>query len=323
MDTRVTLDGVVVRTTRMDSYIRDKLESNYILLPGGQWSVKEEKDSYRKNYIYQTKRRYEADVPIPSDYVRKSDFTDETSHNTIQLQILNFGIFKLFTYEETFRDVTDTEKAIAVFKKFYSRRNTILVNQIIRRYPGKFSRSEVDRVISKIYDPLMNEFAKSLREKGKEAFDSDAFRRLFDDEWVTEQIAMALVPTPGHNEEAFKLSIASALKLENEQLESMVSEKDLQNFFGVYGLSLFDSYPFNLSLYLPGRLLRHNGELTEDNRLMWEFKSEDFIWDPYLLWAQSFLLYPVRLFITGVVCLLIVSILIFARKRRARAITSA
>ena len=88
----------------------------------------------------------------------------------------------------------------------------------------------MDRVISKIYDPLMNEFVKSLREKGKEAFDSDALRRLFDDEWVTEQIAMALVPTPGHNEEAFKLSIASALKLENEQLESMVSEKDLQNF---------------------------------------------------------------------------------------------
>ena len=180
----------------------------------------------------------------------------------------------------------------------------------------------MDRVISKIYDPLMNEFAKSLREKGKEAFESDVLSRLFDDEWATEQIAMALVPTPGHNEEAFKLSIASALKLENEQFESMVSEKDLQNFFGVYGLSLFDSYPFNLSLYLPGRLIRHNGELIEDGRLMWEFEQRDFIWKPYILWAQSLLLYPVRLFITGAVCLLIVSILIFARKRRWRTVTS-
>jgi len=182
----------------------------------------------------------------------------------------------------------------------------------------------VDRVISKIYDPLMNEFVKSLREKGKEAFDSDALRRLFDDEWVTEQIAMALVPTPGHNEEAFKLSIASALDVANEQVESMVSEKDEQNLIGIYGDQFFmgEDYPFNLSLYLPGRLIRHNGELTEDGSLIWEFKSKDFIWKPYISWAQSLLLYPVRLFITGAVCLVIISILIFARKRRGRTVTS-
>ena len=97
MDTRVSPDGEVVRTTHIDSTSRDKLESNYILLPGGQLSVEEEKDSHGKvkvagpwHYIYQTKRRYKADAPIPSDYVRKSDITDEKSQNTIQLQILNF-----------------------------------------------------------------------------------------------------------------------------------------------------------------------------------------------------------------------------------------
>ena len=111
--------------------------------------------------------------------------------------------------------MTDTEKAIATFKKMYSRWSTILVNQIISRYPGQFSRAEVDRMISKVFDPLMNEFAKAMREKGMESvYEND----IIDYEWVKEQIAMALVPTPGHNEEAFKLSIASALDVANEQV---------------------------------------------------------------------------------------------------------
>ena len=100
LDTMVTPDGMIVRTTRIDTNNQYNA-SNYTLLPGGLWHVEVKKwhpeRPAEKLYIYQIKKRYQHNEHIPSDYVRKSEINNEISINTIKLNILNFGFLKFFS----------------------------------------------------------------------------------------------------------------------------------------------------------------------------------------------------------------------------------
>ncbi|NIP30972.1 MAG: hypothetical protein GTO02_14430 [Candidatus Dadabacteria bacterium] len=293
IDTRVTEDGAVLRSTRFNK--NDKLIRKY----------------------------YDGDE-IPSDFIRTSEKTNETSHNTIRVGVTDYFLYKHFTYNETFEDITNKDKFIGSAMKIYDLWVSALAHRIHEAIGEKYRRSEIKDAIIYVYDPLVEELVAAFRKNGLDGAENSEAGKLIDNEdWLIEHIAIRLRPIPYKSYKDFKNSIRSAIDVAENDLEIYINifltEKDILNIVGIQGdlFCLFcDDYSFNLSLRLPGKLVEHNGTLLDDGRLLWEFKEEDFIYVPYIMIAESQLFYPVRFFVIGVACVLLLTVIIFIKKLR-------
>lgn len=288
--TRITEDGEVLRSTRYDN---------------------------NEKYIHQ----YGPGKDIPSDFIRTSDKTNETSHNTIRVSITDYFIYKRLTYNETFTDVTNKDKAIGSAMKIYDLWVSVLAYNIHEAIGRKYRRSEIKDAIIYVYDPLVEELVAAFRKNGLNGMENTEAAKLIDNEdWLLEHIAIRLRPVPYKSYKTFKNSIRSAFDLTDIDTfdDIYLTEIDHLNIFGITGdiCIMCTTYTFKSSLAMPGRITHHNGQLQDDGRLLWEFKGEDFVYEPYVLKAQSRLFYPVRIFVIGIVCVLLLTVIILIKKRQ-------
>lgn len=309
MDTRVTEDGDILRSTQLI----------HLTIIDGKITNRELKNKQIN--------RYDKDEPIPSDYIRKTEQTDDTSRNHINVHMLNAGVFKLFTYEESFHDVTDKEKFLDSAYKAYHIWHSVLSHSIYKSLQEEYPREVIRRAVTYVYEPLIEEFIREFRKPGnREHRNSETLDLMFDYDWISEHIALKLRPIPYNSYKRFKQSLRSAFNMPFNDaasyFEIFLTERDMLNIFGVEGYSfcIFDcvSYSFSVSLRLPGQLIRHNGQLLDDGRIQWEFKDEDFTYEPHILMAQSILFYPHRIFITILVIISALAIFVFTWKLRRR-----
>ena len=73
---------------------------------------------------------------------------------------------------------------------------------------------------------------------------------------------------------------------EREDLKELFGSLE-EDLLGVHGFVLFESYPFELSLSLPGIYVASNADVRGAGVLSWSFKSEDFWLHEHTLYARS------------------------------------
>ena len=278
ISTIIASDGVVVRETSVTTDDNDEVDNFYTLPADGKWSVKEEKyvDSNGKEYIirkeyYQAHHRYERGESIPSDYLRKAKYTDRVSQNIIQPQVFNLWFLKLIDFEETYPAVTDKESAIASGKKLYAMWKELSAERSVDVLEGRITKSEVKAVISRVFDPKAIEYESIIRRK--EINSPSQMLRLFDeDERVKNLFDADLIKEPlvkefnkisdidnEKSDEIIKLIGQTFLSLITAEVvddKQEVSEL-VENLLGLTGFTL-NSYPFEVSLSIPGLILDHN-----------------------------------------------------------------
>lgn len=294
--TRITEDGEVLRNTRYDK---------------------------KERYI----RQYAPGEDIPSDYVHTSDKTNETSHNTIRVAITDYFIYRHFTYNETFSDITNKDKAIESAMRIYDLWVSVLAYHIHKAIGKKYRRSEIKDAITHVYDPLVEELVFTFRKYGPQGLvKSEALKPIENRDSIIEHIAIRLRPVPYKSYKKFKASIRSAFDgmrdVEDSYFEIFLTDRDVLNIFGIDGdlICLSCDYKFKLSLAMPGNITRHNGQLLDDGRIQWKFKDEDFIYEPRILMARSILFYPFRVFIAILIIIIALAIVVSTWKLRRKVI---
>ena len=117
-----------------------------------------------------------------------------------------------------------------------------------------------------------------------------AYSEFFDDEDVLLGELVAIFPPPAAvDPDAWHDRLSRGvldLLDEREDLEELANSLE-EDVFGVHGFTLFDSYPFELSLSLPGDYVASNADVRESGVLRWSFKSEDFWLHEHTLYARS------------------------------------
>ena len=91
------------------------------------------------------------------------------------------------------------------------------------------------------------------------------------------------------------------------------------NFFGAHGLTLFEDYPFEVTLRMPGHVVSTNAHTEEAGQLGWVFDHEDFVLNDLKLRANSRIVHRTRIVATAaLIPLLPIAWLGFFMPRRRR-----
>ncbi len=117
-----------------------------------------------------------------------------------------------------------------------------------------------------------------------------AYSEFFDDEDVLLGELVAIFPSPAVVDpddwyDTLNLDVLDRLD-DREDLRELFDTLD-EDLLGVHGLVLFESYPFELSLSLPGNYVASNADVRGPGMLSGSFKSEDFLLHEHTLYARS------------------------------------
>jgi len=86
-----------------------------------------------------------------------------------------------------------------------------------------------------------------------------------------------------------------------EALPQQEGAEIMEGIFGAHGFRLFDRFPFEIHVSLPGDTYRSNATGTADGALLWEFDNDTFVLRDYVVEARSRIVYPSRIKTAGIV----------------------
>jgi hypothetical protein len=136
------------------------------------------------------------------------------------------------------------------------------------------------------------------------------------DSFVAEMISVFPAPTGVSDEAWFERMGDRLLDFECKDCLTMI-DSTIDDLFGVHGFTLFNKYPFNVQLKVPGTVSAGNYHSRENGKLVWQFSHEDFQLHEYVLFAKSRVIYWNRILVSSI------ALLIFALWRRQRLLTLA
>lgn len=344
--------GVVVRTTQLassGSASFDDLKYRYDLLPGGEWSESEEMVSpalpntrprrvYNRDYTLA--RRLGRRDDIASDFRRRADGSDEAAYNRILIRTRRLWFVDLYDYEETFSDIPTIESMTAAARAGYDTLVDVVVEEIVALGIAGLDRNEVRERFDSRFAPTLEAFVVLLEERcaapSAPAIDDclegmeqepelqPLVTMLNDDEALLYEL-VDLFPAP-ENVTKQEWMISFELDVLNDaenRLADYAEEDWLESFgtafFGAHGLALFDRYPFDVSLRMPGLVVSTNAHTREAGELRWAFDHEAFILNDLTLDASSRIVHRNRIVAAAALSpFLPIAWLGFARSHRRR-----
>ena len=342
-DTTVNLDGSVVRKI---SYSTDavpveadvhleELRTRYQLPHGGTWTVEQRFNTLPSGtVISRTVNRYDFQVRFvrgettPPDYVRYGISKDNVAQNSIELDTAHFGFLSVYSYRETFRDL--------VTKQGFQEAAQFLYNSILRdlgEYVAEMPGSDHSNAVQRLHTTYDSHFFELLDVIASECFlvtvnlteceesveSHPQVARLMaafdtDDSFVSEMISVFPAPKGVSDETWFERMDDWLLDFECKDCATQI-DSITDDLLGVHGFYLFEKYPFNVQLKIPGTLSSGNYHSRENGKLVWQFSQEDFQMHEYVLFAKSRVIYWNRILVSSI------ALLIWALWRRQRTLT--
>ncbi len=333
-ETMVAPDGSLTRTTRYvadEDSDKEEVETLYALPVGGLWGTRKgpkvewalwEKRELKEGtlHAYEVTQRYAPMKSIPADYVRKGA-SGRSSQNDVSVRVRDYFFVKDFHYEERFRDVTTLDVAIRGIEKFYAAWIEHFAGQLQLKLNEAVTLGQARAALRGTLDPVLTKVLEGLRNEGKAPLGGETFEKelapLLDTEAMVARVVEALPPPSVEQAEQWKETIGEAYnETGNFDWKQTGLEEDI---CGVYGCFDLTSHSFKASLSLPGKIVQANAQTNVDNVLSWKFEPGDFLWEDYVLKAQSRLIYPVRIAAGSIVALLgFIAVIWSALRRRPK-----
>ncbi|KPK39554.1 MAG: hypothetical protein AMJ78_08340 [Omnitrophica WOR_2 bacterium SM23_29] len=336
--TKIKPDGSGFRITTYSAETegeKEELLNRHILLEGGIWKKQKYTPSWSKvegeRHIYETRRFFKDFNKLASDYARKGFNPKDLSENRYEFKIKKGLIFDTYEYREIFTDSTNERK----LREFCEREYNYVLNLASRRLedtlPKLIEKEKVRTFLYGKYRPYYDYFLDVLLKHGYEAFFKEEIKELIEkykefEESISEESFPSLISDfilkdhkdINRDELKNKLKeihskISEELQLHQEEL----SQKNYEDAFGVYGIPLFVSYPFSITVVMPGRIVNSNSKDIKINIAKWVFYPSDFFLKEYKLEAKSRRLnYATIGIFVGIVAILILANLRNIRKLR-------
>ena len=321
-ETIVLPDSAVTRRTRVTTnsvQLKDELETRYTLPPDGKWESgkrtkrgSDGKEQEEATSIYEVEKQYPPGSPIASDYVRRATHSKQVSRNEPRLTVRNYVFVKTFDYEERFRDIV-TENLEKTARNIYERVVEHGAGYLAQERHDGLTAAQASTAIRSAFDTVLAKFLDTARNEGTQAA-STFLEREFNPEQVVARVIEVLPPATGQDAESWRKAIAEAY---SKAISDFVTvwEKDpafKEAIFGVRGFQILGPhYEFKVAVSLPGELVEGNATRQEGDRLVWAFRSEDFLWKDQILRARSRLVYPERIAVAGAAFAAILAVLLF------------
>jgi hypothetical protein len=350
-DTLVDEGGNVVRRTEIASSgdaSWDALSTRYDLPPGGSWTETVEEPApagpnetpqrvYDRRYMLT--RRFGRGDAIAGDFRRLGRRPDRAATNAVNVRARRYWFVDTYEYEETFHDIATRESLKAALRGFYA--------EIVSRFADGISGLD-DDVSPQLARERLNERFDARVEALLSVFDSDCFTNssktgkeclealagnpaidffveLDDEDTLISEVA-ALFPAPGSiSDDDWRSMLSGVYDDVDERLDDFVDTEQggaiEDDIFGAHGWALFESYPFELSVQLPGEIVATNADTQEAGTLRWEFAYDDFWLTDLVLRAESRIVHRDRIVIAAALALLgaIAGLLVVVTRRRSAA----
>ncbi|MFH1778555.1 MAG: hypothetical protein ABH847_00770 [Candidatus Omnitrophota bacterium] len=327
--TKINPDGSGFRITTYsaDDTEKEELLTRYILPKGGNWKTQKYTPSWSKvegeRHIYEAKRSFKDFNKLAPDYARKGFNPKNLSENRYELKIKKGLIFNTYEYREIFTDSANEKE----LREFCEREYNYILNLASQRLEDALPKLiEKEKVRTFLYGkcrPYYDYFLDVLLRHGYEAFFKEEIKELIEkykefEESISEESFSSLISNfilkdhkdINRDELRNKLKeihskISEELQLHQEEL----SQKNYEDAFGVYGVPLFVSYPFSITVVMPGRIVNSNSNNVKINIAKWAFYPSDFFLKEYKLEAKSRRLSYVNIavFAIGLVTILILA----------------
>ncbi len=329
--TKINPDGSGFRITTYsaeEESEKEELLNRYILPEGGSWQTQKYTPSWskveRKNHIYEVKSVFKDLNKLAPDYTRTGLDPKNLSRNRYDLRVKKGFIFNAYEYEEVFTDSAD-EQGI---KQFCEREYNYVLDKTSEYLGAGLSglitkdkfRIFLNDTFRPYYDYFLREFLKDgfkifegededkeiekRLDELSEKFSEDGFIAFVDDYLTKED--------KGLDYKGLEDKIKQAHKKIGEELQSHWDELSKRNYddaFGVYGIPIFVSYPFSITVVMPGRVVNSNAAEIKINAAKWTFSPSDFFLKEYKLEAKSRQLnyVVIAIFAIGLVAILILA----------------
>ena len=310
-------NGDVVRSTQLSASgdsAYEKLQSIYDLPSGGTWVEIEEDSSETTDEsaaptpfysrVYEVTRSYAAGESIAPDFTRRGNSATNVASNRVVTRVRHYWFADTYQYEETFKDSVTEASFSAAVRRLYITYIQALAEEIAGLPNADFTTQEaLDRLRARA-DPIVERFLNvfgancvddlATLETCGDAISQDpelgAYGDVFDDEDFLLGELVAIFPPPAAvdpDDWYDTLNLDALDRLDDlEDLREVFDTLD-EDLLGVHGLVLFESYPFELSLSLPGNYVASNADVRGPGVLSWSFKSEDFLLHEHTLYARS------------------------------------
>jgi len=348
-DTVVDEDGNVVRRTELASSgdaSWDAISTRYDLPPGGVSTDSiEEPDPVDANQPpqrvydrrYTLTRRFARGDDIPGDFRRLGRRRDRAAANDIDVRVGRYWFVDTYEYQETFRDIATPEslktavrglyaEIVGRFAEAIAEADGDVSPQIARdRLTARFD-ARVDALLS-LLDAECFKQPNVTAEACLEAIDDDlaidAIVELDNKDTLMSELIAEFPPPPGITADDWQSTLSDVYDDIYEWLDELDDtergEALEDDIFGAHGFGLFESYPFELSLQLPGEVVGTNADTQEADMLHWAFSYEDFWIKDRVLQAKSRIVHRNRIVITAALALLaaIAGLLVVMRRRQS------
>ena len=310
-------NGDLVRSTQLSASgdnAYEKLQSIYDLPSGGTWVEIEEDSSETTDEsaaptrfysrVYEVTRSYAAGESIAPDFTRRGNSATNVASNRVVTRVRHYWFADTYQYEETFKDSVTEASFSAAVRRLYTTYIQALAEEIVGLPNANFTTQEaLDRLRARA-DPIVESFLNVLGadcvnnlatfDACGDAISQDpelgAFNDFLGDEDFLLGELVAIFPPPAAVDpddwyDTLNLDALDRLD-DREDLRELFDTLE-EDLLGVHGLVLFESYPFELSLSLPGNYVASNADVRGPGVLSWSFKSEDFLLHEHTLYARS------------------------------------
>ena len=347
--------GTVVRVTTLaasgDAAYSD-LMTRYTLLPGGVWTESVEEApasslaavsrSYHRAYALE--REFARGDDIPGDFARRGAGVGMSATNHIAVRARSYWFVDTYRYAETFRDTVSDQSLTEAVHELYALVVDTLADEIATATEGAVSADAAKSRLKSGFDERVEAFLGLIRhacfstatdagcvDTIEDSPELNVAKLLLDDHEALLAELIRLLPAPDSvAAEVWIARVDGGLYDAEQRLEQLVDSEIAarveEKILGAHGFHLFQSFPFELSLRLPGTIVSTNATVQEAGLLRWEFESDDFLWAPRRLSAQSRVVHADRIAGGSVIGILVVIAGIFAaaskRKRAQRFATA-
>ena len=335
--TAVDPRGNVIRTTRYSatgepSY--EELLGRYDLPAGGDWTeqieylapVNEASEPLSfARHTYALSRRFSRGEGIPSDFSRRAISAATSARNRIAVDTRHYWVADVYDYEETFTDIVTEAALTSAVEQIYRTYVGVLADEIARLPAAGLNTAQAmsrltatgDRIIEQLLEVVHTacfdrsktmEDCQSAMEGYPEL--TEYVEILNDNERLLDEL-MKIVPAPaaidpGDWRETLRTEVVESLGQREELAASNLIDPIEEQIFGVHGFVLFRTYPFEISVSLPGVYVASNADSQEDGLLRWVFASEVFVLHEHTLFARARLLHWNRI-LFSLTCMIVLA----------------
>lgn len=331
-DTVVDEQGNVVRTTRIASSgesAYDELMAHYDLPAGGVWSETNEEvpssgpsdgpfgnqPSRVYEREYSVTREFARGETIPGDFRRVAAVSNRAAENAVLVRSRHYWFVDRYDYEERFRDIVSFEGFSMAVREGYGAAIEIMADEIADLDIDAVSLDVARERLRLRFDQDLESFFSFIESECVDrsiALDdcaddlqtlpelSATVAMLEDDQRFSAELAELFPAPPDRDAESWPDLLATEVIDDVERrfgdyADDVWFDEFEEELFGVHGFTLFQSFPFELSLSMPGAISSSNADSNEMGMLRWTFSNDDFLMTDRVLHASSRVVHRTRI----------------------------